>query len=212
MILKQDSEPRAEMTVLKYATFEADIGRFLVVRGDHGLRAVRFSEELDVERELSQLTRDGRVLAVEGRIALRRVIDDIRDYLKARQPKFDHELELDDLTDFSTRVLDIVNTIPYGTLRSYKWVAKQVGSPRATRPVGQTLARNPLPIVIPCHRVVNSDGTLGGYSGGGTDMKRRLIEIENGQIGLAFEHGGDEAKRQVLFQLEGDAPGNDDGK
>ncbi len=210
MILKQDSEPRAEMTVLKYATFEADLGRFLVVRGDHGLRAVRFSEELDVERELSLLTRGGRVLAVEDRITLRRVVDDIRDYLRGHRPRFDHELELDGLSDFSHRVLDVVSEIPYGTLRSYKWVAKQVGSPRATRPVGQTLSRNPLPIVIPCHRVVNNDGTLGGYSGGGTDMKRRLIEIENGQIGLAFERGGDEAKRQVLFQLEGDAPGDDD--
>ncbi len=212
MILKQDSEPRAQTTVLKYATFEADIGRFLVVRGGHGLRAVRFSGELDVERELSLLTRGGRVLAVEDRITLKRVVDDIRDYLKGRRPVFDHELELDELSDFSRRVLGAVNSIPYGTLRSYKWVAKQIGSPRATRPVGQTLARNPLPIVIPCHRVVNSDGTLGGYSGGGTDMKRRLIEIENGQIGLAFEHGGNEAKRQVLFQLEGDAQGNDDAE
>ena len=59
---------------------------------------------------------------------------------------------------------------------------------------------------------MNSDGTLGGYSGGGTDMKRRLIEIENGQIGLAFERGGDEAKKQVLFQLEADPPGGGDGE
>jgi len=199
------------MTVLKYATFDADIGRFLVVRGDRGLRAVRFSKNLDVERELSQLTRDGRVFAVEDRITLRRVVDDIRDYLRGRQPRFDHELELESLSEFSHRVLDIVAGIPYGSLRSYKWVAAQAGSPRATRPVGQILSRNPLPIIIPCHRVVNSDGTLGGYSGGGTDMKRRLIEIENGQIGLAFQRGGDEAKKQVLFQIEGDATDGDDG-
>jgi methylated-DNA-[protein]-cysteine S-methyltransferase len=198
------------MTVLKYATFEADIGRFLVARGERGLSAVRFSKELDLERELSQLTRAGRVLAVEDRITLRHVVDDIRDYLQGRRVRFDHELDLSGLSTFSRSVLDIVGTIPYGTLRSYKWVARQIGAPRATRPVGQTLSRNPLPIVIPCHRVVNSDGTLGGYSGGGTDMKRRLIEIENGQIGLAFMRGGDEAKREVLFQLEGDAPGGED--
>ena len=200
------------MVILKYATFETDIGRFLVVRGDRGLRAVRFSEELDVESELSLLTRGGRVLAVEDRITLRRVIDDIRDYLRGRQPEFDHELDLSGLSDFSRRVLYTVSGIPYGSLRAYKWVAAQVGSPRATRPVGQILSRNSLPIIIPCHRVVNSDGTLGGYSGGGTDMKRRLIEIENGQIGLAFERGGDEAKKQVLFQLEADPPGGGDGE
>ncbi len=210
MILKQDSEERVGMKVLKYATFETDVGRFLVVRGDRGLIAVRFSKELDVERELSQLTRGGRVLAVEDRITLRRVIDDIRAFLRGQHIHFEHELDLDALSDFSRRVLNIVSDIPYGTLRSYKWVARQAGSPRATRPVGQTLARNPLPIVIPCHRVVNSDGTLGGYSGGGTDMKRRLIEIENGQIGLAFIRGGDDAKKEVLFQLEGDAPDDDD--
>ncbi len=199
------------MTVLRYATFDADIGRFLVVRGDRGLRAVRFSKSLDVDGELSHLTRRGSCLAVEDRIGLRRVIDDIRDYLRGRQPTFDHALEIDDLTDFSHSVLDIVAAIPYGALRSYKWVAARAGSPRATRPVGQILSRNPLPIVIPCHRVVNSDGTLGGYSGGGTDMKRRLIEIENGQIGLAFRRGGDEARREVLFRIERDAPdGTDD--
>ncbi|MCD4691250.1 methylated-DNA--[protein]-cysteine S-methyltransferase [bacterium] len=193
------------MTILKYATFDGEFGRFLVVRGEHGLTSVTFSKELDVERELTHLRSRGHVLAVEDRITLRRVVDDIRDYLGGRNVTFDHELDLGCSSDFSRRVLEVVRRIPYGSLRSYKWVAGEAGAPRATRPVGQTLSRNPLPIIIPCHRVVNSDGTLGGYSGGGTDMKRRLIEIENGQIGLAFARGEDEAKREVIFRLEADA-------
>ena len=78
--------------------------------------------------------------------------------------------------------------------------------------MGQALSRNPLPIVIPCHRVVNSDGTLGGYSGGGPDMKRRLIEIETGQIDLALR-GGEQAERErIRFLLEAEGGGGEGDK
>jgi O-6-methylguanine DNA methyltransferase len=144
-------------------------------------------------------------VAVEDRITLRRVADSIRDYLAGRPHDFDYALDLEDLSDFSRRVLEVVRRIPYGTLRSYKSIAEEIGAPRATRPVGQALAHNPLPIVIPCHRVVNSDGTLGGYSGGGPDMKRRLIAIETGQTGLAL--GGDpgEARDRIRFLLDSES-------
>jgi O-6-methylguanine DNA methyltransferase len=98
-----------------------------------------------------------------------------------------------------------VRSIPYGTLRSYKSIAEEIGAPRATRPVGQALAHNPLPIVIPCHRVVNSDGTLGGYSGGGPDMKRRLIAIETGQTGLALGSDPGEARDGIRFLLDSES-------
>ncbi len=68
-------------------------------------------------------------------------------------------------------------TIPRGAVRSYKWVAKATGSPQATRAVGQALAANPIPIIIPCHRVVGANGSLIGF-GGGLDMKRRLLQME----------------------------------
>jgi len=191
-------------------TFDTEIGRFLVSKTDGGLRSVRFGRRLDVERELSRLTKGRRAVAVEDRLTLRRVADAIRDYLSGKRPAFDYRLDLGHLTEFSRDVLDVVRDIPYGALRSYKWVATEVGRPKATRPVGQVLARNPLPIVIPCHRVVNNDGTLGGYSGGGTDMKRRLIAIETGQMGLALERGGEEARRRIRFLLESEAGERDE--
>lgn len=209
VIVPQSGTDGPGTPVLRYVTFETEIGRFLVAGGDLGLRIVCFGKSLDIERALSSETRGERVVAVEDRIRLRRVVDDIRDYLRGKQVRFGHRLDLGGITDFNREVLAVVQGIPYGTLRSYKWVAREIGSPRATRPVGQALSRNPLPIVIPCHRVVNSDGSLGGYSGGGPDMKRRLIEIETGQIGLALRRGEQADRDRILFLLESEGEGGD---
>lgn len=84
-------------------------------------------------------------------------------------------------TDFQVRVWDVVRSIPYGQVRSYGWVAARVGSPQAARAVGRVMATNPFPIVVPCHRVVGSNGQLVGF-GGGLDMKRRLLELEAAQV------------------------------
>ena len=80
-------------------------------------------------------------------------------------------------TDFQRRVYRAVSTIPDGEVRSYKWVAKRMNNPNAYRAVGNALNRNPYPKIIPCHRVVKSDGSIGGYSGGAA-LKRRLLESE----------------------------------
>jgi methylated-DNA-[protein]-cysteine S-methyltransferase len=74
-------------------------------------------------------------------------------------------------------VWEITRLIPYGETRSYAWVAEQIGQPRAVRAVGQALGKNPLPIIIPCHRVITSNGKLGGF-GGGLEMKKRLLSLE----------------------------------
>jgi O-6-methylguanine DNA methyltransferase len=83
------------------------------------------------------------------------------------------------LTKFQWKVLKVTATIPMGETRTYKWVAEKAGSPDAVRAVGQALRRNPYPLIIPCHRVVKSDGSLGGYAGGPPDKKRELLRIES---------------------------------
>ena len=80
-------------------------------------------------------------------------------------------------TPFQKKVWEAVKTIPYGETRSYKWVAENIGNPRAARAVGQALKRNPLPGIIPCHRVIRSDGSLGGFSRG-LKKKRDLLRAE----------------------------------
>ncbi len=87
------------------------------------------------------------------------------------------KLDLSSFTPFQRKVLEVVKTIPYGETKSYKWVAERMGKPRAARAVGQALKRNPYPEVIPCHRVICSDGKLGGYSKG-TQKKKRILKEE----------------------------------
>lgn len=80
-------------------------------------------------------------------------------------------------TPFQQQVWNVLGDIPYGQTRSYGWVARQLGRPKACRAVGQANGKNPIPIIIPCHRVVQQDGALGGYSGG-TWIKQFLLELE----------------------------------
>jgi methylated-DNA-[protein]-cysteine S-methyltransferase len=81
-------------------------------------------------------------------------------------------------TPFQKGVWEMVKTIPYGQTRTYKWVAEKIGNPEAFRAVGQALKKNPLPGIIPCHRVIRSDGKLGGFSKG-LKEKARLLKLEN---------------------------------
>lgn len=81
-------------------------------------------------------------------------------------------------TPFQRSVWKTIATIPYGQTRSYAWVAKQLGNSGATRAVGSACGKNSLPIIIPCHRVIKKDGSLGNYTGGGNEMKRLLIDLE----------------------------------
>lgn len=89
-------------------------------------------------------------------------------------PRFD----LSGLTEFERAVLEKTLEIPPGQVRSYAWVAREIGRPRAVRAVGSALARNPIPVLIPCHRVVRSDGVIGQYGAGGTAAKRAILESE----------------------------------
>ena len=106
------------------------------------------------------------------------LIQRLQAYFNGNKVTFlDDKLDLSAATPFQLKVWEITRLIPYGETRSYHWVAEQIGQPAAARAVGQALARNPLPVIIPCHRVVASDGKLGGYSGG-LEIKRSLIHLE----------------------------------
>lgn len=85
------------------------------------------------------------------------------------------KLDLSKLTPFQRKVLRVVTTIPYGETKSYKWVAERMKNPKAARAVGQALKKNPYPEIIPCHRVIRSDGKVGGYSKG-VQKKKQLLK------------------------------------
>jgi len=104
-------------------------------------------------------------------------------YLRGQRVDFTDALDLYGATDFQHRVWRTARQIGYGQTRSYRWLAGCLGRPEAARAVGQALARNPLPIIIPCHRVVATSGRLGGFSGG-VETKARLLHLE----GVAINH------------------------
>ena len=105
------------------------------------------------------------------------LMERLRTYFSGHKVAFPDKLDLFRATHFQREVWEITRLIPYGETRSYAWVAEQIKRPRAMRAVGQALSKNPLPIIVPCHRVVASDGKLGGFSGG-VEMKKCLLSLE----------------------------------
>ncbi|MBS0149372.1 MAG: methylated-DNA--[protein]-cysteine S-methyltransferase [Nitrospira sp.] len=105
------------------------------------------------------------------------------DYLAGKRHIFDVPLDLSHGTVFQRQVWRVLLRVPYGKLRSYQWVAARVGGPQYARAVGNAVGANPIPIVIPCHRIVAQDTTLGGFSGG-LPMKRKLLSLEGTLIQL----------------------------
>ena len=101
----------------------------------------------------------------------------------------DYALDLSGGTPFQQRVWSIVRRIPYGTVRTYRWVGMEMGQPDAVRAIGNALGANPVPLLVPCHRVVASDGRLGGFSAeGGLKLKLNMLEMER----VRFVKSGDD--------------------
>jgi len=103
--------------------------------------------------------------------------NELREYFENGLKEFTQPISLTKGTEFEKTVWFALKEIPYGETRTYKWLAEIIGKPSAFRAVGQALGRNPLPIVLPCHRIIESDGSLGGYSAG-INIKRRLLDSE----------------------------------
>ena len=102
---------------------------------------------------------------------------ELRQYFDTGRSGFSCKTDFVEGTNFEIKVCNALRQVPYGETRSYKCLADTIGSPRAYRAVGQALGKNPIPIVLPCHRIIESDGSLGGYSSG-EHLKRRLLDIE----------------------------------
>ena len=160
---------------LEYITFDTGTGWIGISGSAKGL--LRATLPQPSAQEAHQLLGDDTNYAVWSPGRFDDLIERLRMYFNGHKVTFPDELDLSLATTFQREVWQITKLIPYGETRSYSWVAEQIGKPGAARAVGQTLARNPLPIIVPCHRVVARDGRLSGY-GGGTEMKRYLLWLE----------------------------------
>jgi methylated-DNA-[protein]-cysteine S-methyltransferase len=161
---------------IAYRTFDSPLGLLLLAATDLGL--VRVAYELEGHDQVLQtLTTlvSPRILRAPGR--LDQAARQLEAYFAGSRRSFDLPVDLRLSTGFRRQVLDHLRTIGYGHTESYTAVAAAAGRPRAVRAVGSACATNPVPVVVPCHRVLRSDGTLGGYVGG-LGAKRTLLELE----------------------------------
>jgi O-6-methylguanine DNA methyltransferase len=112
-----------------------------------------------------------------ARAHVERAKEELAEYLRGQRAFFSVPVDLSGVPEFQRRVLETARQIPFGEARPYAWIAQRIGHPRAVRAVGTALGRNPVPLIVPCHRVWRSDGGLGGYLFG-TGVKRQLLELE----------------------------------
>ncbi len=167
---------REELLDVAYATVDSPFGPLLAASTPRGLVRLAFpeeSEEAVLERLAKRLS--PRVLHAPGRFDT--VARQLDEYFSGSRREFETELDWTLIGPFGRRVLNVASAIPYGSVLSYQQVAGEAGSPRGSRAAGNALGSNPIPIVIPCHRVLRTGGDLGGY-GGGIDRKRWLLELE----------------------------------
>ncbi len=158
---------------------ETPVGPLLVGVSERGLCSVGFDPEPD--EELERLARQFGPRVLRSPKALDRVRSELDEYFTGRRRAFDLELDLRPTPDFHRRVLAELSRVEYGRTTTYGALAAQVGSPRAARAVGTVMNRNPLPIVLPCHRVIGASGSLVGY-GGGLERKEWLLRLEGAML------------------------------
>ncbi|MFE7214865.1 methylated-DNA--[protein]-cysteine S-methyltransferase [Streptomyces sp. NPDC057611] len=173
--LEQAAE-QADLIDVAYTTIDSPVGKLLLAATPKGLVRVAYDGE-DHDRVLETLGEklSPRILRAPKR--LDEAAREIDEYFARRRRVFDMRLDLSLSHGFRRLVQTHLPEIGYGQTRSYKEMAELVGNPKAVRAVGTACATNPLPIVVPCHRVLRTDGTLGGYIGG-LDAKTTLLDLE----------------------------------
>ena len=163
---------------LRYGVFPSPLGPLLIGRSEDGVSLVQYlGPEGDVGRAL--LGRPHAQDAIEDSLAVESFYRELLEYLEGRRAHLEWPLDFGlARSDFHRGVLRATAAIPYGAVCSYAGLACEIGKPTAARAVAQALRWNPLPIVVPCHRVVGSSGALVGYAGEKVDLKRRLLTLE----------------------------------
>jgi methylated-DNA-[protein]-cysteine S-methyltransferase len=171
---------REGLTTVGYDVIGSPLGPLWVAIGPKGVTTIHYGGEPS-EGELRRLVRvygPGVVPDHRRSSALARELDE---YFNGTRREFDIDVDLSGLTPFQTKILAATAKIPFGSVSTYQAVARKAGNEKAARAAGGALNQNPIPIVVPCHRVVGSNGSLVGYAGG-LDVKRRLLAIEGADI------------------------------
>ena len=164
---------------VSYDVADTPVGPLLVAVTERGL--CRISYDAEPERELDGLARTYGARVLRSGRPIDPVKRELDEYFEGRRREFDLPIDLRGRSDFTLAVLEQLARVPYGEITTDGSLAARSGRPRAARAVGTIMNRNPIPIVLPCHRVVGSTGSLVGY-GGGLDRKRQLLDLEHAPV------------------------------
>jgi methylated-DNA-[protein]-cysteine S-methyltransferase len=179
---------RNSMLVVSHLSLKSKIGDVWLACSQRGLFWVNLGP-IDEEALRSFYEKTPGIRFEKGGRQVEQAARELLLYLEGKLTRFTVRLDLRSSTAFSRKVWRVTGRIPYGQTRSYAWVADRLGDARAARAVGGALGRNPVPIFIPCHRVVGSHGCLRGF-GGGLGLKSWLLALESGQPSLDLGAGG----------------------
>lgn len=171
----RDAAATAGLLDAGYDVIETPIGPLLLAATERGLVRIAFDPEPEAQLERLARVAGPRVLRSARQVEpVRRQLDE---YFAGRRMTFDLDVDLRGVAPFAERVLAELARVPFGETTTYGALATRVGAPSAARAVGTVMNRNPIPIVLPCHRVVGANGSLVGY-GGGIERKERLLRLE----------------------------------
>jgi len=173
----RDAAVTLDLLDVGYDVVESPLGPLLVAASDRGVARISYSTEYDPAATLDELAGlyGRRVLRAPRAVAAAE--RELEEYFGGRRQVFDLTLDLRGLPPFSVAVLDELVKVPYGATATYGELATRAGRPGAARAVGMVMNRNPVPIVLPCHRIVGASGSLVGYAGG-LERKAELLRLE----------------------------------
>jgi len=181
--------------MVAFGLFSSPLGPILIARSEIGVSMVEYLESEAVAP--SRLARLAGANAVESQAQTEALYRELDEYLRGRRTHLEWPLDLRWVrSGFQRRVLDATAQLPYGAVTSYGHIARAIGAPSATRAVAQALRWNPVPIAIPCHRVIGSAGALTGYAGDKVDLKQRLLSLEGVPV---VTHGAGRVERRAMY-------------
>ena len=171
----KDHARYVKLDIIEYAFFESSIGVISLVSRNKKIILLDIHSKYlyEAKKRLTTLYPDGN----ESEQSFKTIRFLLDKYLKGERVDFDVEIDISGESPFTQKVLQELQKIPYGKVRSYGWIGKRLGYEMAARAVGQAAKRNPIPIIIPCHRVIAEGGKLGGFSSG-TEIKKKLLSLE----------------------------------
>ncbi len=207
------AQARAELEVgladlrsrlVNYQVFPSPLGRILIAQSEQGVLLVRFLGKRATIAP-GRLSREGGFEAVAGGGEVERLYQELVEYLQGKRTRLEWPIDLRMArSDFHRTVLQVTAQVPYGSVISYAGIAREVGKPAAVRAVAQALRWNPVPIAIPCHRVIGASGSLTGYAGNKIELKQRLLAVEG--VPAVREERDFRVLREAMYIRNADEP------